>query len=75
MIDAAKLTYSELADYDVMMMQAATSVRHFSQIAISIWNDVLVELGERELAEALEGDLSDVTTARIRRAYPLPKMQ
>lgn len=75
MIDAAKLTDSELVDYDFMMMQAATSVQHFSQLAIRIWNDVLVELGERGLAEALEGDLSDVTTARVKRSYPLPALQ
>lgn len=72
MIDATKLTDSELADYDFMMMQAANSVRHFSQLAIRIWNEVLVELGQRGLAEALEGSLSDVTTARIKRSYPLP---
>lgn len=74
MIDAAKLTDGELADYDFMMIQAAASVQHFSQIAIRIWNDVLVELGQRGLAEALEGDLSDVTTARIRRSYPFPAL-
>jgi len=74
MIDASQFTDDELAGYDFMMLNAATSVQHFSQLAIRIWNDVLVELGERGLAEALEGDLSDVTTARIRRSYPLPTL-
>lgn len=74
-IETASLTDGELADYDFMLLQALASRQHFSALAIRIWNDVLVELGKRGLAEALEGSLDDVTTARIRRSYPMPDLQ
>lgn len=74
-IETANLTDEELADYDFMLLRALATRQHISALAIRIWNDVLVELGKRGLAEALEGSLEDVTTARIRRSYPLPNLQ
>lgn len=75
MVETANLTDAELADSDFMLLQALASRQHISALAIRIWNDVLVELGKRGLAEALEGSPEDVTTARIRRFYPLPNLQ
>lgn len=75
LIDAAQLTDQDLAGYDFLMLQSLASRHHLGDLPIHIWNDVLVELGKRGLAEALEGSLSDVTTARIKRSYPLPPMQ
>lgn len=72
LIDAAQLTNEDLAGYDFLMMQALAARHQIAGLPIRLWNEVLVELGNRGLAEALEGSLSDVTTARIRRSYPLP---
>lgn len=72
LIDAAQLTDHDLAGYDFMMLQALTARVQFADLPVRIWNEVLVELGNRGLAEALEGSLSDVTTARIKRSYGLP---
>lgn len=74
-IDAAQLTDEDLAGYDFFMLQSLAARSQFAELPIRIWNEVLVELGKRGLAEALEGSLSDVTTARIKRTYPLPLMQ
>lgn len=74
LIDTAILTDSDLAGYDFMMLQALAARHKFAELPVRIWNEVLVELGTRGLAEALEGSLSDVTTARIKRSYPLPDL-
>ncbi len=75
MVETANLTDAELADFDFMLLQVLANRQDLSALAIRIWNDVLVELGNRGLAEALEGRMEDVTTARIRRSYPLPNLQ
>lgn len=72
LIDAAELTDEDLAGYDFLMLQALAARHRLADLPIRIWNEVLVELGNRGLAEALEGSLSDVTTARIKRSYGLP---
>lgn len=72
LIDAAQLTDEDLAGYDFMMLQALARRLKIADLAIHVWNGVLVELGNRGLAEALEGSLSDVKTARIQRSYELP---
>lgn len=74
-IDVANLTDSDLAGYDFMMLQALAARHKIAELPVRIWNEVLVELGNRGLAEALEGSLSDVTTARIKRSYPMPDLR
>lgn len=71
----ANLTDEERADYDFVLLRTFASQQRISALAIQIWNDVLVELGRRGLVEAMEGSLEDVTTAKSRRSYPLPKLQ
>jgi hypothetical protein len=74
LIDTAALSDDDLSGYDWLMVQAAGARLQFAELPIRIWNDVLVELGRRGLVQALEGGLEDVTTARIKRSYPLPDL-
>ena len=75
LIDAASLSDEDLTGYDWLMIQATASCHDFTALPVQIWNEVLVELGRRGLAEAIEGSLADVTNARIKRSYPLPEQR
>ena len=66
-MDASGMTDEVLVAYDRMMIECIPKIEKVASLALTIWSDVLEELGRRRKIRLVSGSYDDVGKAIIQR--------